>query len=263
MVRKCENTRTESHGAHQRAGLEAVLTIGICHLHKKRDISKLIPVITTKRLQCSTDSLCNCVLIPTYTPCQIASKSDELGLGTYSKMCSTGGSCLIFALYSAACASYSAFSASDSCSYAAFLISRESFKFPSVGVRLCSDSSDFKVIESWLWFAFAESFWALVTWGSLAGLISLTASCGLALKKWRAIFFEQDYCRLAWHVKLTNRHTVSRDESSRHLVHQSWTLRHRADTHLKEPILFWRLSFYCQRQSSRVGVDSKKLSESL
>jgi hypothetical protein len=133
-----------------RAGLEAVLTIGICHLHKKRDISKLIPVITAKRLQCSTDSLCNCVLIPTYTPCQIASKSDELGLGTYLKMCSTGGSCLIFALYSAACASYSAFSASDSCSYAAFLISRESFKFPSVGVRPRSDSSDFKVIESWL-----------------------------------------------------------------------------------------------------------------
>jgi len=152
------------------------------------------------------------VLIPTYTPCQMASKSDEFGLGTYSKMCSTRGSCGILVLYSAACASYSAFLASDSCSYAAFLISHESFKFPSVGVRPRSDSSDFKVIESWLWFAFAKSFWALVMQGSLAGLISLTASCGLALKKWHAIFFEQDYCQLAWHVKLTNRHTISRDE---------------------------------------------------
>ena len=130
-----------------RAGLEAVLAIDICHLHKKRDISKLIPVVTAKRLQCSTNGLGNCVLIPTYTPCQMASQSDELGLGTYSKMCSTGGRCLIFVLY---CASYSAFSTSDSRSYAAFLISRESFKFPSVGVRPRSDSSDFKVIESWL-----------------------------------------------------------------------------------------------------------------
>ena len=102
-----------------RAGLEVVLTIGICHLHKKCDISKLIPVITVKRLQCSTDSLCNCILIPTYTPCQMASKSDELGLETYLKMCSAGGSCLILVLYSAACASYSAFLVSDSCSYAA------------------------------------------------------------------------------------------------------------------------------------------------
>ena len=110
--------------------------------------------------------------------------SDKLGFEMYSKICSTGGGYLIFTLYSAASVSYLAFSISDSFSNAVFLISCASFKFPSMGVRPCSASSNFKVFESSFWFACAKSFWVLVAQRALPGLVcGSTAFCGFALKK--------------------------------------------------------------------------------